>query len=83
MLIEMLSWTAVGSSLGFGLLYLTNAHAAGVTALLGQWGLPLVGLCVLGTASLMLVPRRLLPKGLVRGLALDGTGPLVPLCHGL
>jgi hypothetical protein len=77
-LVEMMSWTAVGSGAGFTLLYLTNEHASGVTQLLGRWGLPLVGLCLAGLFALMLVDRRWIPASLLSRLGLTGEGPLVP-----
>ena len=77
-LIEMMSWTAVGSGSGFALLYLTNEHASGVAQLLGRWGLPLVGLCLAGLVGTMLIDRRRVPARLTTGLGLTGEGPLVP-----
>ncbi len=77
-LVEMMSWTAVGSGTGFALLYLTNEHATGVAELLGRWGVPLVVLCLAGLFGLMLVDRRRVPAKILAGLGLAGEGPLVP-----
>ena len=86
-LIEMMSWTAVGSGAGFALLYATNEHASGVVQLLGRWGLPLVGLCLAGLVGLIFLDRRRIPHRILAGLGLVGDGPLVPsvlpLVHGI
>ncbi len=77
-LIEMMSWTAVGSAAGFALLYVTNEHARGVVQLLGRWGVPLVAVCLLGLFAAMFIDRTRLPSGVVSRLGLAGVGPLVP-----
>jgi glycosyltransferase 2 family protein len=78
-LIEMLSYTAVGALLGFGGLALTNAHAAGVTALLGKWGIPVLVASALGVLCLLWVDRRRYPSRLLAMLQVEGSGALVPL----
>ncbi len=76
--VEMLSWLAVGCTLGFALLYATNAHAAGVLSLLGRYGLPLLGASIVGLVALLVVDRRHLPPGIRARLAVGERGPLVP-----
>jgi uncharacterized membrane protein YbhN (UPF0104 family) len=74
----MLSWTAVGSTLGLLLLSLTSEHTQGVVALLGRVGPVLLA----GSAALVLallgIDRRRLPARLLGALKLGGRGPLVP-----
>ena len=77
-LVEMLSWTAVGSAVGFGLLFSTNQHAAGVASLLGRWGLPLVLGAIGAALALLLVDRRWAGRRVVDVLGLHGAGPLAP-----
>ncbi len=76
--VEMLSWLAVGCTLGFAALYATNTHAAGVLSLLGRFGLPLLGTSIVGLSLLLVVDRRHLPTSLRVRLAVGERGPLVP-----
>jgi hypothetical protein len=78
-LIEMLSYTAVGAMVGFGGLALTSAHAEGVLALLGKWGIPALAASALGILGLLWVDRRRYPPKLLGVLQVEGSGPLVPL----
>lgn len=77
-LLEMTSWLVVGATLGLGLLHATNAHAAGVLALLGRYGLPAIGLAVLTLLGLTIVDRERLPSRWRTRLAPDGHGPVLP-----
>ncbi|MBN2196416.1 MAG: flippase-like domain-containing protein [Polyangiaceae bacterium] len=76
--IEMLSWLAVGCVMGFAFLYATNTHAAGVLALVGRFGLPLLGASVAGLIALLVVDRRHLPAKIRERFAVGDRGPLVP-----
>jgi hypothetical protein len=77
-LVELCSWLAVGSAVGFGLITLTSDHARGAAALLGSAGPLLLGFSMLGVIALLAVDRRRLPRFLTDRLALEGSGPLVP-----
>lgn len=77
-LIEMLSWTATGAVVGFGLLAFT-APENGLGALFGRFSLPLLALSLLGAGLLLFVDRAHYPQKLRSALAPAGTGPLVPL----
>lgn len=77
-LIEMLSWTATGAVVGFGLLAVT-APTNGLGGLFGRFSLPLLGLSLLGAALLVFVDRERYPKKLRNTLAPGGSGALVPL----
>lgn len=77
-LIEMLSWTATGAVVGFGLLAFT-APENGLAGLFGRFSLPLLALSLLGAGLLLFVDRARYPKKLRNALAPGGAGPLVPL----
>ena len=77
-LVEMLSWIAVGSAVGFSLLTMASEHVLGVAALLGRAGPVLLAGSALAVVMLMVVDRRRLPRAVLRALDLAGSGPLVP-----
>jgi hypothetical protein len=77
-LVEMLSWVAVGGTLGFLLLSLTSGHVPGVLGLLGRVGPLLLAASAAAVLLLLAVDRRRLPAALLRVLKLGGEGPLVP-----
>jgi len=76
--IELLSFLAVGGLFSFAALRLGSAHAQGGLALLGRWGTPLIVIFLAVTAALVTVDRRKLPGFVLRALGLGGQGPLVP-----
>ncbi len=76
--LEMLSWVAVGGIFGFALLSATSQHSAGVTQVMGRWGLPMLAACALGLIVLLAVDRRRFPGFVRRLLKAEGTGALVP-----
>jgi uncharacterized membrane protein YbhN (UPF0104 family) len=77
-LIEMLSWTATGAVVGFGLLAVT-APENGLGGLFGRFSLPLLGLSLVVAGLLLFVDRARYPQKLRNALAPGGAGPLVPL----
>jgi uncharacterized membrane protein YbhN (UPF0104 family) len=77
-LVEMLSWTATGALVGFGLLA-SVAPSAGLGGLFGRLSLPLLLAAAAGLLFLLVVDRSRYPARL-RGLFTpDGAGPVVPL----
>jgi hypothetical protein len=78
-LIEMLSWTAVGAVVGFGVLFWQGRSVPGLAGVAGRWALPLLIASVAGLLLLLVLDRRLLPKTLLRVLEIDGQGPLLPV----
>jgi hypothetical protein len=77
-LVELCSWIAVGSTVGFGLLTATSEYARGAATLLGHAGPALVAVSALGVIVLLGVDRSRLPRRLLEKLAIEGHGPLVP-----
>lgn len=77
-LIEMLSFLAVGGATGIGLLLLMRGPADGPWAGLGPWGVPMLVAMAVAIAALLAVDRDRLPRQLLDKLRLDGNGPLVP-----
>lgn len=78
-LIEMLSWTAVGGSLGFSLLWATSGRAAGVLGVLGRFAPLLLAGFVTALLVLLALDRARLPAFVRRVLAAQGTGALAPV----
>lgn len=77
--IEALSWLGTGSVIGLALLVAFGAPSEGFGALAGPWLGPLlvVALCV--GFALVAVDRRRIPPQILKRLALEGSGALVPL----
>ncbi len=78
-LVEMLSWTASGSLVSFGVLGLSRAPADGLSKLMGQFAWPLVGLSALGLVLLLAIKVRSYPEWLRKRLSVNGERALVPL----
>ncbi|MGC4094459.1 MAG: lysylphosphatidylglycerol synthase domain-containing protein [Polyangiaceae bacterium] len=78
-LVEMLSWTATGSCVGFALLALARVPSDGLGALAGDLATPLLAASLLLVFVLVAVDRRHVPEKLRRTLGLEGEGALVPL----
>ncbi len=78
-LIEMLSWTATGSVVGFSLLVLAKVPSDGLGALAGRFAMPLLVASLAGALLLTAVDRRIAPKKLTSALGLEGRGPTAPL----
>jgi hypothetical protein len=76
--VELLSFLAVGGLFSFAALRLGSAHAQGGVALLGRWGTPLIALFLVVTIALVTIDRHRLPGFVLRALGLTGRGPLVP-----
>lgn len=76
--IEVLSYVAVGGACAFFALYGSTAMF-GALELLGRWGL--LGLLVVALVTLVMlsVDRRVIPEIVLRWLKLEGTGPIAPL----
>lgn len=77
-LIEILSFLAVGGVTGLGLLALFSHETTGVAARVGRVAPALLLAFALGTLLLVSVDRRRFPAAWVSGLGLGGAGPLVP-----
>jgi len=78
-LIEMLSWTATGSAVGFFLLAQAHVPSQGASALAGRFATPLLVASLVLVLALVAVDRRHAPAKLTRALGLEGHGPLVPM----
>ncbi|HET9930248.1 MAG TPA: lysylphosphatidylglycerol synthase domain-containing protein [Polyangiaceae bacterium] len=78
-LVEMLSWTATGSVVGFLMLSLSDVPSSGVGALAGKFATPLLIASLAGMVVLVAVDRRYAPAPIKRALDLEGHGALVPL----
>jgi len=78
-LLESLCWTAMGSVVGFGLLWLGDVPADGVAGLAGRFALPLLLASLAGVILLVVLDRERLPQKLRTLFALDGSGRIAPL----
>jgi glycosyltransferase 2 family protein len=76
--IEVLSYVAVGGACAFLALYRSTARF-GALELLGRWGLLGLALVAVATLIALSVDRRVLPKTLLSWLALEGKGAIAPL----
>jgi hypothetical protein len=78
-LIEMLSWTAVGGSVGFLVLLIFGGDEQGIAKVAGQWAPLFLALSVVATLLLMTVDRARFPNRARKMLRLAGHGALVPV----
>jgi hypothetical protein len=78
-LLESLCWTAMGSVVGFGLLWLGDVPAEGVAGLAGRYALPLLLASLAGVILLVVLDRQRLPQKLRTLFGLDGSGRIAPL----
>lgn len=77
--LEMLSFTALGGLIGFGLLASSSgAETTRRLAALSSWSWPFLAGFALITLLLLTVDRRRVPARLLTALRIDGRGPLVP-----
>jgi hypothetical protein len=77
-LLETLSWAAVGGVTSMLALAASGRQKAAMFALLGRYAVPLMIAFALALLALLVVDRRLLPAFVTRALRLGGEGPLVP-----
>ena len=77
--LEMLSFTAVGGVVGFGLLALgASRETTRRLSVLGASAWPLLGVFALITLLLLTLDRRRIPKPILSFMRIDGVGPLLP-----
>jgi len=77
--LEMLSFTALGGLIGFGLLAVSGtAETTRRLAALSSWSWPFLAGFALITVVLLTVDRRRFPARALALLRIDGEGPLVP-----
>ncbi|MBK7580048.1 MAG: flippase-like domain-containing protein [Myxococcales bacterium] len=77
-IVELMSFVAVGSAVGFAFLTLFAHGQSSITALLGRFAPVIVGLLSVGVVLLVVIDRRRYPARVMRFMRLDGEGPLVP-----
>jgi hypothetical protein len=86
-LVELLSWLALGGAVGLGLVLLGAPAPEGLLSFVGRMAGVLLAAAGVGVLLLLAVDRRRLPGAVRRVLLLEGSGPLVPvavpLAHGL
>lgn len=77
-LVELLSWLAVGGAVGLGFVLLGGAVPEGLLQSILRLGGFLLALAILGVVLLLVVERSRLPAPVRRALLIEGRGPLVP-----
>jgi hypothetical protein len=78
-IVELISFLAVGGALGIALIAMTGSHLGSVVQKLGYWAGPLAGAVVIVAVAMLLVDRRRLPRRVLQWAGGDGGEPLAPV----